>query len=121
MDIYAQNIMDHYKHPRNKGRLSNADVSFQEINHLCGDDITVDIKLDGNNIQKIMFSGSGCAISQSGISMLSELLLGWSKEDVLALDFKYLESIFGIVISERRSKCARIGLLAIQNALKNVS
>lgn len=117
MNIYAQNIMDHYKNPRNKGVISNSDTSHHELNRSCGDDITVSIKLDGEVISNIKFTGSGCAISQAGISILSEKLLGKNKQDILKYDFEYIKKIFGVPISERRSKCALIGLLAIQNAI----
>lgn len=117
MNIYAQNIMDHYKNPRNKGVISNPDTSHHELNRSCGDDITVSIKLNGDVISDIKFTGSGCAISQAGISILSEKLLGKNKQEILKYDFEYLKKIFGVPISERRSKCALIGLLAIQNAI----
>ena len=109
--------MDHYKNPRNKGVISEADASHHELNRSCGDDITVTIKLDGDVISSIKFIGSGCAISQAGISILSEKLLGINKQEILKYDFEYLKKIFGVPISERRAKCALIGLLAIQNAI----
>lgn len=118
MDIYAQNIMDHYKNPRHRGLLSHADREHREMNHSCGDDITVFLKLAGPKIKKITFAGQGCAISQAGISILSEELLGQTKAQVLSHDFNYIKKIFGIAISERRYNCAMLGLRAIQRALE---
>lgn len=118
MDIYAQNIMDHYKNPRNCGLLKAADVSHRELNSSCGDDITAYIKFAGEKIKKIMFTGQGCAISQAGISILSEELIGKSKTEALAYDFEDIRKIYGITISERRYKCAILGLHAIQAAIK---
>jgi nitrogen fixation NifU-like protein len=117
MNIYAHNIMDHYKSPRNQGVIKEADACHRELNRSCGDDISVSIKLDGDLISDIKFLGSGCAISQAGISILSEKLLGKNKQEVMQYDFEYLKKILGVPISERRSKCALIGLLAIQNAI----
>ncbi len=118
MDLYAQNILDHYKHPHNKGKMLKADVSYHEVNDTCGDDISVSLKMEANKIKKIKFTGQGCAISQAGISILTEALLGKSKVEVLTYEFKNLEQNFGIKISERRYKCALLGLWAIQHALE---
>jgi len=121
MDIYAQNIMDHYKNPRNKGHLKNADLSQQEINTTCGDDISVSLKLNGDKIKAIKFDGQGCAISQAAISILTESLIGKSIKSVLKLEFQDIEDIMGITISERRYKCAMLGIWAIQKALRTIS
>jgi nitrogen fixation NifU-like protein len=118
MDLYAQNILDHYKHPHNKGRMLKADLSHHELNDTCGDDIYVDLKMSGNKIKKIKFDGQGCAISQAGISILSEALLEKTKEEIMAYNFDDLKKIFGIKISERRYKCASLSLWAIQHALE---
>lgn len=118
MDIYAQNILDHYKHPHNQGVIAKADVSHHETNNTCGDDISVSVKMAGKKIKQIKFIGQGCAISQAGISMLSEELLGKTKAEVMTYEFKNLEKNFGIKISERRYKCALLGLWAIQHALE---
>lgn len=120
MDIYAQNIMDHYKNPRNKGVLSGFAATHREINTTCGDDITVALKLAGQKIKAIKFTGQGCAISQAAISILSEELVGKTKKQVLALGFEDVKKILGVPISERRYKCATLGLGAVQKALQNV-
>lgn len=118
MNIYAANIMDHYKHPRNKGRLLDTDISHHEINHSCGDDILISLDIDGSVIRQIKFDGHGCAISQAGISILSEDLIGKKTKDVLAYDFEYMKKLLGVPISERRHKCAMIGLWAIQRGIE---
>jgi nitrogen fixation NifU-like protein len=117
MDIYAQNIMDHYKNPRHRGVLTPADHAHREINATCGDDITVFLKMDGLKIKRINFIGQGCAISQAGISILSEKLAGQTKDKVLAYGFDDIKKIFGVAISARRYNCAMLGLRAIQKAL----
>jgi len=117
MDIYAQNIMDHYKHPRHNGPLAKADAKHRALNQSCGDDITVFLKFSGDKIKQIKFIGQGCAISQAGISILSEELPGKTKKEVLAYGFDEIKKIFGIAISERRYNCAMLGLQAIQRAI----
>lgn len=112
--------MDHYKNPRNKGEIADADASFRELNRTCGDDISVTIKFNGDIISDIKFMGSGCAISQATISILSEKLIGKTREEILDYNFLYLQKILGVPISDRRSKCALIGLLAIQHAVSKI-
>lgn len=117
MDIYAQNIIDHYKHPRNFGVLPQADFKQQELNASCGDDITVFLKFAGNKLKTLNFTGQGCAISQAGISILSEELIGQTKKQILAYNFEDIKNIFGVEISARRYNCAMLGLRAIQKAI----
>ncbi|MFA5184767.1 MAG: SUF system NifU family Fe-S cluster assembly protein [Patescibacteria group bacterium] len=119
MDIYAQNILDHYKHPRNYGSLPDADLRQKGINATCGDEISVALKLSGQKIKEIRFLGRGCAISQAAISILTEELIGQTKKDVLALSFADIKRLLGVPISERRYKCAMLGLEAIQAALRD--
>lgn len=120
MNIYARNILDHYKNPRNFGVLKNADSSFKSLNSTCGDQIEVFLKMDGEIIKKINFDGHGCAISIASASILSEALLEKKASEVLLLDLSDVQSLLGIEISVRRHKCALIGLKAIHGALKKI-
>ena len=72
-DIYREIILDHYRNPRNKGRISDADVSFHDSNPLCGDEIDIHLKVEDNIVKDIKFEGRGCAISQASASMLTEI------------------------------------------------
>jgi nitrogen fixation NifU-like protein len=112
--------MDHYRHPHNYGTLAGADASRQEINDSCGDDISVAVKVKNKKIEAIKFTGHGCAISQAGISILSDALVGKTVTAVAAYKFADMEKVLGIKISERRYKCAMIGLWAIQHALEQI-
>jgi len=117
MNIYAHNILDHYKHPRHKEELGAEDINHREFNQSCGDDIAVSVKVECGVIKEIKFTGHGCAISQAGISILSDKLLNLPVVAVLAYDFEKMKKIFGVPISDRRRKCALIGLIAIQKSL----
>jgi len=75
-DIYREIILDHYRNPRNKGKLENADVTVHDSNPLCGDEIDIHIKVDEGVISDVKFEGKGCAISQASASMLTELVMG---------------------------------------------
>ena len=81
-DIYKEIILDHYRNPRNKGSLSNAEISAQDNNPVCGDRLSIDIKLEDNVVSDIKFDGEGCAISQSSASILTEMLMGKTVDEL---------------------------------------
>lgn len=124
MDLYREQILDHYKHPRNFGHLEGADVKSEEINVSCGDKITIEIILDTSTkrarIQDIRFSGEGCAINQASASMLTEKVMGMNVSDVMKLTLKDVETLLGTTLTPSRVKCALLPLEAIQKAVQSV-
>ena len=74
--IYRENILDHYSHPRNFGKMEKFDVEHREFNPLCGDEATVQIKIENNIITDIKFHGKGCAVSVAASSMLLSEIKG---------------------------------------------
>lgn len=117
MNIYQENILDYYKHPRNKGKVANPDMKFRELNPLCGDDIEITIKLEGNKIKEIMFDGHGCAISQASASMMAEHLEGKNIEDAKKFSKDDMLEILGIPISHARLRCALLGARVMKEAV----
>lgn len=117
MDLYAEEILDHYRHPRGKTRLPDPSASREEINHSCGDAITVDLKLANGKVQAIGWDGTGCAISQACMSMMTESTIGKTDEELLALTQKDIFDMLAVPIGPRRTKCALLALHAIKNAL----
>ena len=112
MDLYAENILDHYRHPRGKTALENPDICHEEANHSCGDVITISLKVDGEKITELAWEGTGCAVSQAAISILAEDL----PENVQGLTSKEMYEMLGVPIGPRRTKCALLGLHALKNA-----
>ncbi|MEW6003638.1 MAG: Fe-S cluster assembly sulfur transfer protein SufU, partial [Nitrospirota bacterium] len=107
MDIYRENILDHYKNPRNFGRLENPDASYEEGNPLCGDIIGMEIKKrkmeDGRwKMEEIKFWGEGCAISQASASMLTEKVKGKDIEEIKKITKDDILSMLGIELSPLR-------------------
>ena len=121
MDLYKQNIIDHYKYPRNKKVLDLYDVKVEEYNTLCGDKVAFYILLDKKKtkIKDISFTGEGCAISQATASMLTEILKGAKLSELKKLDFDFIKRLLGVEINPARSKCALLAVTALQKLLNN--
>lgn len=116
-NIYQENILDYYKHPRNKGRVADADVTLIEDNPLCGDRIEIGLKIDGDRISVLRYFGDGCAISQASASMLVEELEGKSVREAAAFSRDKLLEMLGVPLSPARLKCALLGLRTFKQAL----
>ncbi|TMB97146.1 MAG: SUF system NifU family Fe-S cluster assembly protein [Chloroflexi bacterium] len=99
--FYREYILDHYKNPRNFGRLEKPDITHEEDNPLCGDVVGMDFKVADGVIEDIRFHGRGCAISQASASLLTERLKGMTLE-------------LGIEISPARIKCALLSLKVLK-------
>ena len=84
-DLYRENILEHYKRPHNWGELESFDLEAHDLNPLCGDELTVQLKVDDDGrVQDIAFSGHGCAISQAAASMTSDEIKGMKVDELLA-------------------------------------
>ncbi len=83
--LYQELILDHYRRPRNKGTLADATHSVSLTNPLCGDEIDLHLRVDGDVIREARFVGRGCSISQAAASMMTQLLHGKSVAEALAL------------------------------------
>jgi len=120
-DLYRDNILDHYKSPRNHGTIDDADVSAEGMNPLCGDQLTIDLKIDDGRIERIRFHGKGCSISQAATSMLTELVEGKTVEEAAQISREDVEAELGIPLSPVRLKCALLGLGTLRVALNRHS
>lgn len=81
-DLYREIILDHYRQPRNRGKLPNADLSGEGYNPLCGDEVTLRLIVEDEKVRQAMFEGRGCSISQASTSMMTEIIKGKTIADV---------------------------------------
>jgi len=117
-DLYQEQILDHYKHPRNKGPLPGAALNARDSNPLCGDEVVLHVNVDSSKrISEIRFEGQGCAISQASASILTTMLKGQSMAEVEALNQDALLKKLGIPLSVVRLKCALLPLHVLRLAL----
>ena len=116
-ELYKENILDHYKNPRNKKVLRNYSFTHQEHNPLCGDEIRCYVLLNHTTIKDFSFTGQGCAISQAAASLLGEEIKGKPINQIQTLGPWDVYNLLGIPISHTRSKCALLALKTIQRGL----
>ena len=132
-ELYTQVIMDHYKHPRNRGELEDPDLQEHLLNPLCGDEVTVYANFQGGKIVDAKFDGRGCSISQASASMMTERLVGKSREGAAAEvshfkammvgeegfpEMEDLAALKGVIQYPSRIKCATLAWTAFQRGLE---
>ena len=134
-ELYKEVILDHYKSPRNKRPLSDATVSLQKNNPLCGDEITIHARVEDGKVTEVTFEGQGCSISQASASMLTESVSGKTVDDANAIAKQFrsmmegatepdedrfgdLMALHGVVKYPVRIKCAILGWDVLQEALE---
>jgi nitrogen fixation NifU-like protein len=134
--LYQEVILDHYKRPQHKGLATTYDAQVQHVNPSCGDEITLNVTLDGEKIAAITWDGVGCSISQASVSILSDLLLGKSvsEADLVLNNFTELMQSKGTMVGDdtiledavamagvskfpARIKCALLGWMAYKDAV----
>ncbi len=116
-ELYRDQILEHYKRPRNFGPLEDFDLEFEDTNPFCGDEQHVFIKLDEDDkVADISFEGKGCAISTAATSLLTDELEGMTREELIRLDKDFVLELLGIDISATRMKCALLGLKVVKGA-----
>ena len=117
-ELYQEQILDHYKKPRNKGPLPEATHTARGSNPLCGDEVVLHLKVDGSgHIAGVTFEGQGCAISQASASMLTTIVKDRPLSEAEALDREAILKKLGIPLSAVRLKCALLSLHVLKLAL----
>lgn len=114
-ELYKEVILDHYRTPRNKGRLDPHDVVLERNNPLCGDEIELFLKFDGESLDGVAFEGKGCSISQASASMMTEKVRGLSTKNAVEM----AESIKRMMAGEEEGDQGRIGdLVSLKGVVK---
>lgn len=136
-DLYREILLDHYRRPRNRGRLANATVHREGANPVCGDEVAIDVRIGDHTIEAIAFEGQGCSISQSSVSLMTERLKGRPVEEAREVAGKFeamlvdgaepdaslgdLEALQGVAKFPVRVKCALLGWKVLREAIDSRS
>lgn len=136
-DLYRELILDHYRKPRNRGELPDAPVRVEGVNPVCGDEIHLDLVVEGGNLDDISFWGEGCSISQSSASMLTERLKGKPVDEAKRVmgkvramlidgalpdsDLGDLEALEGVAKLPVRVKCALLCWNVLDQGLREAT
>jgi len=113
-DLYRDVILDHNRRPRNFGNLDSADASVEGFNPLCGDHLTLRLKLHDDTISDIRFEGQGCAISTASASLMTEAVKGKRREEALAL----FERVHQLLTDDSAPDPSELGKLAALSGVR---
>ena len=116
-DLYRDYILEHYRRPHNFGAIENATATQEGANPLCGDRITMQLRVSGEQIAAVGFTGRGCAISQASASLLTDEIKGKPVESAAGMQASDVLDLLGIDISPARMKCALLSHETLQGAL----
>ncbi len=119
MQLYKEELLDHYRFPRHKGKLANPDFTSGQHNPSCGDQVSFEAKITNGIITEVAFEGAGCVISQATASMLAELVKDKPIQFVLDLTPSHITALIGMDLGPTRLKCALLSLYALQEGLQN--
>jgi nitrogen fixation NifU-like protein len=134
-ELYRDIILDHYRNPRHRGSLASPSASHEGLNPLCGDEVTVELLVEADRIADVAYKGSGCSISQSSASMMTDAIEGKPLDEVkrLSRDFTAmmrgeatvdpeslgdLEALSGVRKFPVRVKCATLAWHTLEEALQ---
>jgi nitrogen fixation NifU-like protein len=119
--LYREIILDLYRNPKNKGEIKDADFEAESVNPLCGDKVKIQLKISSKNkiIEKALFSGSGCVISQVSASLLCTYIIGKKLSDIKKINSDDIIKLIGTKPSPSRLGCAVLSLKALKEVVKN--
>lgn len=142
-ELYREVILDHYRNPRNRGHLESPDATAEGVNPLCGDEINIEVRFEGDTVADVAVDGQGCSISQSSASMMTEAIKGKSKSEIAELVSRFrkmmsleesedtgldperpgsvlgdIEALQGVRQYPVRIKCASLGWNTLMEALE---
>jgi nitrogen fixation NifU-like protein len=117
--LYSEVVLDHFRHPRNYGSLPAPDITYEDLNPLCGDRIRIELQLNNGGVEAARFKGDGCAISIAAASLLTELVQGMDLAQVETIANHKLLAALESDIQPTRVQCALLPLEVLRQGVKN--
>ena len=116
---YGDQILDHYRNPRNEGSLPAPDIRHEDVNPLCGDRVRIEMSLaDGESVQEARFRADGCIINQAACSILTEMIKGWDLTAIENLPPDQFLQTLGVKLRPSRIQCALLPFDIVQTQIK---
>lgn len=119
MDIYREEILENWQNPQNFGKIRGADLVIEQVNPLCGDEVTFFFKIKKGKIEEVSFTGSGCAISIASASLLSGAIKGKRVSIISRITGQDVLGLIGGNVAPARLKCAFLALEAVKKIATN--
>lgn len=117
--LYKEVILELYRHPLNKKDIPDAEVRYKEINPSCGDEIEIMMTFDNEHrVFDIGHTGEGCAISQAGVSLLTDAVKGKTKDELYAMTESDMLLLLPVTIPQTRINCALLGFRALKHSIR---
>lgn len=120
-DFYRENILDHYRNPRNAGHIEHPSASAEGVNPLCGDELSVELEVQDGTVTDVRYNGRGCAISQAAASMLSETIKGRKLSELGDIGKEDVLDELGIPLTPIRLKCAMLSVGVLKVAVSQLT
>jgi nitrogen fixation protein NifU and related proteins len=120
-DFYRENILDHYKNPRNHGHIEQPSAVAEGVNPLCGDELAIELKVEDGVVTDVRYNGRGCAISQAAASMLSDAVKGKPVAELSDIGKDDVLDELGIPLTPIRLKCAMLSVGVLKVALNQLT
>ena len=111
--MYSETVLEHFRHPRNRGALAKPDIVEEAVNPLCGDRLRIEVELNGTTVHAAVFRGDACALGTAAASLLTEKLRGLSLAEAEALSVDDIVNALDAEIVPSRLKCAALPLAAL--------
>jgi nitrogen fixation protein NifU and related proteins len=121
-DLYREYLVELYRHPHNFGLMPSPNVRQEGVNPLCGDQVTIDLALDGEQVREARFTGKGCAVSIAAASILTDLAPSRTVPDLMAMGETQMVEEMGLgALTPARVKCAVLALKTLQAGIEGAS
>ena len=119
-NLYREEILEHYKYPKNRGRIEDPDITYFDTNPLCGDECRIDLKVQENRVKDVKFEAKGCAISQAATSMLTEMIEDKPLDEIKKIGKKEILDELGLELGPVRLKCALLCLKVLKGGVYGI-
>jgi nitrogen fixation NifU-like protein len=118
-EMYTERLLDHYRHPRNRGRLASPDLAGEEYNALCGDRVRIEVRVREERIAEAWFDGRGCALCLGAASILTEMITGKALREIELMNADQFLAELESPIRPARLKCALLPWIVFRRAAFN--